>query len=53
MVIHGYFIGEYCWLFMAIILVAIGGIMLMTICCYILLMTIGGYFIHGYWWLFY
>jgi hypothetical protein len=49
-VIRAYFIGEYWWLFMVIILVAIGGYYVNV---YLLLYFIGGYFIDGYWWLFY
>jgi hypothetical protein len=43
-VINGYYINGYWWLFVVISLMVIGGI---------ILMAINSYFISGYWWLFY
>jgi len=41
-VINGYYINGYWWLFVVISLMVIGGI---------ILMAINSYFISGYWWL--
>jgi hypothetical protein len=41
MVISSYYIGDYEWLLLDILLMAIGGY------------CIDGYYINGYWWLFY
>jgi hypothetical protein len=44
MFINDYYINDYWWLLVAIILMAIGGFFLVAI---------GGYFIVSHWWLFY
>ncbi len=48
----GYFISEYSWSLMAILLVGISGLMVIG-GYFIILVVINGSYINGYWWLSY